>query len=79
VYSARVISPDLLEILACPACDSRPKVNLENDRLVCVECGRRYPIRDGIPVMLVEDAENARPGGASASAPAASPPKSGTP
>jgi uncharacterized protein YbaR (Trm112 family) len=52
-----VISPDLLEILACPACDSRPKVNLENDRLVCVECGRRYPIRDGIPVMLVEDAE----------------------
>ncbi len=52
-----VISPDLLEILACPACDSRPKVNLENDRLVCVECGRRYPIRDGIPVMLIEEAE----------------------
>ena len=53
-----MISPDLLEILACPACDSRPKVTLENDRLVCSECGRRYPIRDGIPVMLVEDAEN---------------------
>jgi uncharacterized protein YbaR (Trm112 family) len=52
-----VISPDLLEILACPACDTRPKVNLENDKLVCVECGRRYPVRDGIPVMLVEDAE----------------------
>jgi uncharacterized protein YbaR (Trm112 family) len=52
-----VISPDLLEILACPACDTRPKVNLENDRLVCVECGRRYPIRDGIPVMLMEEAE----------------------
>jgi uncharacterized protein YbaR (Trm112 family) len=57
-----VISPDLLEILACPACDSRPKVNLESDRLVCTECGRRYPIRDGIPVMLVEDAENPKPG-----------------
>jgi uncharacterized protein len=75
VYSAPVISPDLLEILACPACDSRPKVNLENDRLVCVECGRRYPIRDGIPVMLVEDAETARPGTASQ----APPPKTGTP
>ncbi len=61
MYSAPVISPDLLEILACPACDSRPKVSLENDRLVCSECGRRYPIRDGIPVMLVEEAENARP------------------
>ncbi len=56
-----VISPDLLEILACPACDTRPKVNLENDRLVCVECGRRYPIRDGIPVMLMEEAEPPRP------------------
>lgn len=52
-----VISADLLEILACPACDTRPKVVLENDRLRCTECGRRYPIRDGIPVMLVEDAE----------------------
>ncbi len=72
MYSAAVISPDLLEILACPACDSRPKVNLENDRLVCVECGRRYPIRDGIPVMLVEDAENPR-----SPAPAGSPPPGG--
>ena len=52
-----MISPDLLEILACPACDSRPKVTLENDKLVCGECGRRYPVRDGIPVMLIEDAE----------------------
>ena len=74
VYSTPVISPDLLEILACPACDSRPKVNLENDRLVCVECGRRYPIRDGIPVMLVEDAETARTAGSSAV-----PPKTGSP
>jgi uncharacterized protein YbaR (Trm112 family) len=56
-----VISADLLEILACPACDTRPKVTLENDRLVCVECGRRYPIRDGIPVMLMEEAEPPRP------------------
>ncbi len=52
-----MISADLPEILACPACDARPKVVLENDRLTCTECGRRYPIRNGIPVMLVEDAE----------------------
>jgi hypothetical protein len=51
------ISPELLEILACPACDSRPPVAYAEGRLVCSECGRRYPIVDGIPVMLVEEAE----------------------
>lgn len=50
-----MIDPKLLEILACPAC--KTDVKLEQDRLVCVQCGRRYPIRDGIPVMLIEEAE----------------------
>ena len=45
----------LLEILVCPVC--KVKVRLENDRLVCGRCGRRYPVRDGIPVMLPEEAE----------------------
>ena len=54
-----MIDPELLEILACPACDSRPSVTLDeaNSRLICTECGRRYPIRDDIPVMLVDEAE----------------------
>ncbi|RMH55808.1 MAG: Trm112 family protein [Candidatus Hydrogenedentota bacterium] len=54
-----MIDKELLEILACPACDSRPPVELDEAaaRLVCTECGRRYPIRDGIPVMLVDEAE----------------------
>lgn len=52
-----MIDKTLLEILACPAC--KTEVRLEGDRLVCVRCGRRYPIRDGIPVMLVEEAEDA--------------------
>lgn len=53
-----MISNDLLEILACPACEARPRVVLEgSDKLVCPTCGRRYPIRDDIPVMLVEEAE----------------------
>ena len=50
-----MIDPQLLELLACPAC--KTPVTLEGERLVCAQCGRRYPIRDGIPVMLVEEAE----------------------
>ncbi len=49
------ISPELLEILACPACKAR--VRLEGEELVCEGCGRRYPIEDGIPVMLIEAAK----------------------
>ncbi|MBI2104617.1 MAG: Trm112 family protein [Candidatus Omnitrophica bacterium] len=50
-----MIDPKLLEILICPAC--KAEVKLEQDRLVCTRCGRRYPIRDGIPVMLIGEAE----------------------
>ena len=50
-----MIDPKLLEILACPLC--KAPVALEGERLVCSRCGRRYPIRDGTPVMLVEEAE----------------------
>jgi uncharacterized protein YbaR (Trm112 family) len=50
-----LIDKELLEILACPLC--HVEVRLEDDRIVCTQCGRRYPIRDDIPVMLVEEAE----------------------
>jgi len=50
-----MISTELLSILACPV-DKAP-LELQGDRLVCTQCGRRYPIRDGIPVMLVDEAE----------------------
>lgn len=50
-----LLDKDLLDILACPAC--RADVRLEGDRIVCTSCGRRYPVRDGIPIMLVEEAE----------------------
>jgi uncharacterized protein YbaR (Trm112 family) len=49
------IAPELLEILACPV-DHAP-VRETPTHLVCSSCGRRYPIRDGIPVMLVDEAE----------------------
>jgi uncharacterized protein YbaR (Trm112 family) len=49
---------ELLEILVCPACKS--PVRLEgDDRLVCTrpDCGLRYPIRDGIPIMVLDEAK----------------------
>jgi len=52
-----MIDEQLLAILACPLCKS--KVALQGDRIVCLgdTCGLRYPIRDGIPVMLIDEAE----------------------
>ena len=54
-----MISNELLDILACPACDDRPPVQLTDDEqyLACTKCGRKYPIREDIPVMLVDEAE----------------------
>lgn len=52
-----MIDKELLEILACPKC--KAAVKLEGERLICQNpsCGLRYPIRDGIPVMLIDEAE----------------------
>lgn len=55
----QTLSEELLKILACPACEKRPPVKLDasKQKLVCASCGRKYPIVDGIPVLLVEEAE----------------------
>jgi uncharacterized protein YbaR (Trm112 family) len=52
------ISPELLEILRCPKCKSEVKIKDDQSSLKCVnpECSLVYPIRDEIPVMLVEEA-----------------------
>ena len=50
------ISQELLEILVCPACRSRVELKADESALKCVECRRVYPINNGIPVMLVEEA-----------------------
>ena len=50
-----MIDKELLAILACPVC--KTDVRLENDRIVCVKCGRRYPIKDDIPIMLIDEAQ----------------------
>jgi uncharacterized protein YbaR (Trm112 family) len=45
----------LLALLVCPV--DRAPVDRDGSVLVCPRCGRRYPIRDGIPVMLAQEAE----------------------
>jgi uncharacterized protein YbaR (Trm112 family) len=50
------ISEDLLEILACPACKAKVELKADGSGLKCVKCQRVYPIRDDIPVMLVDEA-----------------------
>lgn len=50
-----MIDRELLEILACPLC--KADVELREEKIVCVKCARRYPIENGIPIMLVEEAE----------------------
>lgn len=55
------LSPELLAILVCPQCHSdlqtEPEVGAI-EFLLCTgaECGLRYPVRDGIPVLLVDEA-----------------------
>jgi len=51
------ISQELLEILACPACKAKVELKPDGSGLKCVECKRVYPIRDDIPVMLVDEAK----------------------
>jgi len=51
------ISKDLLEILVCPVCKAALDMKADESGLKCVECRRVYPIRDDIPVMLVDEAK----------------------
>ena len=50
------IDSKLLEILICPECQQALRELDQEQGLECSGCGRIYPIRDGIPVMLVEEA-----------------------
>jgi uncharacterized protein YbaR (Trm112 family) len=50
------IQRELLEILACPRCKGPVVLSDREDGLVCRACGLVYPVRDDIPVMLVDEA-----------------------
>lgn len=59
--SAPEISPELLAIIVCPACKGEltltaAAADAAGQELVCGGCGLAYPVRDGIPVLLVDEA-----------------------
>jgi uncharacterized protein YbaR (Trm112 family) len=45
-----------LEMMVCPQCNGKLDYNKQNSELVCKTCKLAYPVNDGIPVMLVEEA-----------------------
>jgi hypothetical protein len=51
------VNPELLEILVCPACKTEPVTLVNGDTgLKCAACHRVYPIKEDIPVMLIDEA-----------------------
>jgi uncharacterized protein YbaR (Trm112 family) len=50
------LDPSLLENLACPDCKSPLRADPAAEELVCTGCGLAYPVRDDIPVLLVDEA-----------------------
>jgi uncharacterized protein len=55
------LDPALLDILACPNCRAELRADDAASELVCSSCGDAYPVRDDIPVLLVDEAR--RPAG----------------
>jgi len=52
-----MISPELLEILRCPMDPSRTRLILDGNQLICERCRLMFKIKDGFPVLIVEEAE----------------------
>ena len=59
---ARKIDPKLLEILVCPATKTRLEYDAEKQELISKAAGLAYPIRDGIPIMLPDEARELKDG-----------------
>ncbi len=51
------IKKELLEILACPKCKGDIELSKKGDSLICRKCSLKYEIKDGIPVMLIDEAK----------------------
>jgi uncharacterized protein YbaR (Trm112 family) len=56
--TAMAISKDLLDILACPKCKGELHLTDAQDGLICDACKLRYPIKEDIPIMLIDEAES---------------------
>jgi uncharacterized protein YbaR (Trm112 family) len=60
IQERNMVSQDLLEILRCPACVRERDGLLEYYKeswLICQDCGRKYPIKEDIPVMLIDEGD----------------------
>ncbi|MCX5811798.1 MAG: Trm112 family protein [Proteobacteria bacterium] len=55
------VNKDLLEILCCPKCKGDIRLNEPEDGLICDACKLMYPIKDDIPIMLIDEAINISP------------------
>ncbi len=55
------LDPVLLDILVCPDCKGSLTVDYDADELICNQCGLVYPVRDNIPIMLVDEARRPEP------------------
>jgi uncharacterized protein YbaR (Trm112 family) len=51
-----IISKDLVHILVCPVCKGALETGTDAQSVLCRSCGLKFPIRDGIPIMLVSEA-----------------------
>ena len=51
------LSQELLDILVCPQCKGELLYQQNNSRLLCKACRLAYPVRDGIPVLVIDEAE----------------------
>lgn len=56
------LSPQLLEILVCPKCKGPLEYREKEQELVCHACGLGYPVREGIPIMLIDEAQSLKAG-----------------
>ena len=56
-YNALMIPQDLLDILVCPVCKKPLAVQGNVESLKCGQCHRVYPVRDDIPILLVDEAK----------------------
>jgi uncharacterized protein len=52
------VNAELMEILACPKCKQPVELAQDEQSISCPACRLRFPVRDGIPVMLIDEAES---------------------
>jgi hypothetical protein len=55
------LDPALIELLVCPDCHGAIEYKDRRNLIICTACGLQYPVRDGIPVMLVDEATRPQP------------------